>query len=565
MILASTILVVLITLLLIGKINPTLIFFSASFLYLAFGFIDIQDWLRGYANESLLALTLLILLSSVFEKTTLINNISHIIIGKNYKSTLIRLGLVTSLTSAFLNNTAVVATFMKSIQNSKKNIPSTLLIPLSYFAIAGGTLTLIGTSTNLIVNSLAIQLGEKPMRFFSFTPIGVIVVITVFLSVYTFSFLLPKNQRQETKKHTSLIRCIISPHSSMIGRTIEECHLRNLHYLFLCEIWRDNMQLDPHKCVLQSGDQLYFSGDIRHIEVLSNFDGLEVEGKLECKNLKIVELVISPHSPLIGKSAKEVSFRTKFDAVIIAFNRGLEAIQKIGEERFMAGDHLILSIGSNFKTRDSLQNNFILISDISISQKFNQLNSFVILLGFFGAILLSAFGLFSLFQGLLFLVLIFFILGYIDDLSLKKHFPYTIFLTIGSSLCISQALIKSGVAPSCADFILAHLDNHGMYVTLIVVYFLTLFLTEIMTNNAAASLIFPLAYTIAQSLNIDFMPFALAVAFGASASFLTPYGYQTNLMISSLGSYRISDFLKIGWIISALYSAAVLGMIFILY
>lgn len=563
--LASIILIILVALLLIGKINPTLIFFFASFLYLTFGFIDIQDWLRGYANESLLTLTLLILLSSIFEKTTLINNISHIIIGKNYKSTLIKLGLITSLTSAFLNNTAVVATFMKSIQNSKKNIPSTLLIPLSYFAIAGGTLTLIGTSTNLIVNSLAIQLGEKPIGFFSFTPIGVVVVITVFLGIYTFSFLLPKNQQQENKKHTSLICCIISAHSSMIGKTIEECHLRNLHYLFLCEIWRNQTQLEPHQCILQAGDQLYFSGDIQHIEVLSNFDGLEIEGKLECKNLKIVELVISPNSPLIGKSAKEVGFRAKFDAVIIAFNRGLEAIQKIGEEKFMAGDHLILSIGSNFKTRDNLQNNFILISNISINQKFNQLNSFIILLGFFGTIFLSAFGLFSLFQGLLFLVLIFFILGYIDDSDLKKHFPYTIFLTIGSSLCISQALIKSGVAPSCANFILTHINDYGIYVALITAYFLTLFLTEIMTNNAAAALVLPLAYAIAQSLNVDFMPFALVVAFGASASFLTPYGYQTNLMISSLGSYKISDFLKIGWIISVLYSIAVLGMIFILY
>lgn len=561
MILCAIILIALLISLLVGKINPTFTFTFASALYLFFDFITIQDWLNGYANQSLLTLILLILISSIFEKTTLIDNISNLIIGSTYKTTLLRLGIITSFTSAFLNNTAVVSTFMRSIQNNKSFLPSTLLIPLSYFAIAGGTTTLIGTSTNLIVNSLMIQSQQESLGFFSFLPIGLAIVIVVFICVLLCSPLLPKNQQETMEEKKCLIRCIVSPESKMIGKNIEENNLRNLRFLFLCEIWRDGIQIDLHKCTIQAKDQLYFSGDIQHIEILSHFDGLKIEGEVGCKNLKIAEVVISPNSSLIGKKPKEINFRTKYNAIIIALNRGNKNIQRIGEERIMAGDHLILSVGENFQTQANLKNNFIFVSNTEIKKKLDQKNSLFVVLSFFATIALSALGVFPLFKGLLFLVIAFFVLGYIDRSSLKRHFPYAIFLTIGSSLCISQALIKSGLAPYCANFFLEYLDNYGSYIALASIYFLTLFLTEIMTNNAAASLVFPLAYSIAQSLDVSFTPFAIAVAYGASASFLTPYGYQTNLMVTSIGSYKISDFLKIGWIVSISYSLVVLMLI----
>ncbi|MCR2074920.1 SLC13 family permease, partial [Campylobacter lari] len=232
---------------------------------------------------------------------------SKFIIGKNYHLSLLKLGVITAGISAFLNNTAVVASFMSIIKNNKFQTPSKLLIPLSYFCIVGGTMTLIGTSTNLIVNSFVVQNGLEGFKIFDFFAVGFCVSIGVLFVLLIFSFLLPEYKEKENVINEYLINAKVLKNSKLIGKTIQENGLRNLEFLFLLEIQRKDELIAPvsHNELIKEDDILVFSGDITHLKTLKKFDGLQIGSKdLKLESLNLVDVVINSESNLIGKSVK---------------------------------------------------------------------------------------------------------------------------------------------------------------------------------------------------------------------------------------------------------------------
>jgi len=553
-------LVLLLILLIQNKFRPSMLFGGLAGIYYVFDFISLKDWTSSYTNSSLLVLVLLLVVSIALEKTFLIDYFSKFIIKPNYNQSLVRLGIVTASFSAFLNNTAVVASFMTILKNNKHHLPSKLLIPLSYIAIFGGTMTLIGTSTNLIVNSFVVESGLDSLKMFDFFVVGLLITFFGVITIYFAQSLLPSYPNIDNDIEEHLVEVKVMPNSSLIGKTIKENKLRKLEYLFLLEIQRDDKVISPVSPneIIEANDRLVFSGDIKHIEIFKTIDGIELCGGVDIRKLDLVDAIITPESTLIGKQVKEANFRSKFDAAIVSLKRGSLGISKIGEEVLHSGDRLVLAVGKDFYTRDNLAKNFYILSNIQQNEKISNYKSIAIIGGFLSVIFFSALSVFSIMKGLLIFLALLIILKVLNLQEIKRRFPYEIFIIVGSSLTISKVVMNSGLATDLASFITSTFGVFGVFGSFIGIYLLTLFLTEIITNNAAAALSFPIAYATALSLGVNPYPFIFAVAFGASASFMMPYGYQTNLMVSSLGGYKVKDFMKIGWIVSLVYSLTVI-------
>lgn len=561
-------LLALLILLILNKIRPAVLFGFLAAFYYVIGYIDFNAWIISYTNNSLIALILLLLVSFAIERTSFVEYISNFIIQKSYNFSILKLGIIVCTISAFLNNTAVVASLMGAINNNKFHAPSKLLLPLSYFAVVGGVLTLIGTSTNLVINSFVTQNGLDSLKMFDFFYVGVILAIGMILTLMIFSGLLPNYKHKENDKKQHLIALKVADNSTLIGKSVKENNLRHLDILFLTEIQRGEETIVPvsRSEIIKSGDILIFSGDITRLDVLKNIKGLTlIENKATNEKIDFIDVVLKPNSNLIGKNAKEVNFRTRFDAAIISMQRGDNNIKKIGQTTLQAGDRMILATGKDFNIKDNASSHFYFLSKIKQEYKLDNKNSIFVIIGFLSVVICSALGLLSFVKSLLIYLgtLLVFRLISLDDI--KRRFPFDIFIIIGSSLAITKVLISSGLANDLSSIITHSFGTYGVYGSFIGIFLLTLFLTEFITNNAAAALVFPIAFATAQSLNVNPLPFIFAVAYGASAAFMIPYGYQTHLMVSSICNYKTTDFIKIGWMVSLVYSCIVIYFVPIVF
>lgn len=529
------------------------------------GLVTTDQVLSSFANPGLLTLVLLMVCSLALEKTKLLRVIATYIIKPSYRNTWLRLFGLTAISSAFLNNTAVVSTMLAPLRNNNYHVASRLLLPLSYAAILGGTLTLVGTSTNLIVNSMVLEVGLPPIGFFDFSLIGLSVLLVCGTALFFLSTLLPAHQQEKVSRASYVIDSEVLAYSSLVGNSIEKNGLRNLESLFLMEIMRQGRLISPvtPSEVIEANDRLIFSGDIRKVTLLNQFDGVSTfahENGLPIDNL--TEVVLKPESVLVGQTLKQAGFRALFDAAVVAIRRDGDSISgKLGEVTLKAGDFLVLAVGPDFKDRHNINKNFYVISGVETDHTLTGKQETLAVVGFLGAIALSAIGVISLFKAMLLLLGALLFSGCLSSNEILQRIPKQIWLIISSALLLSQALINSGGLDSLSNMVQTYQGVFTPIMGLVVVYVITWLLTELVTNNAAAALSFPIAYGLAESFSISPEPYIFAVAFGASASFISPYGYQTNLMVFNAGQYRIGDFLKIGTPICLLYGLTVLASI----
>ncbi|MGD9554581.1 MAG: SLC13 family permease [Arcobacteraceae bacterium] len=556
--------VVLLFFLIQNKIRASFLFVGLVLVYYFLDLITLDKMLHGFVNPSLITLVLLLLVSIVFEKTSFIAFISNKLFSPSYRYSLLKMSLFTSLFSAFLNNTAVVASMISVVNKNKFHAPSKLLLPLSYAAIFGGTITLIGTSTNLLINSFMIENHLEPLSLFDFIYVGIPIALFGAVALLYIARFLP-NIKVNTQKQNYFIEAKVLNDSKLIGKTILDNHLRNLEYLFLSEILRENTVISPVNPneIIKKDDILLFTGDIKHLAILKQFHGLKLEDNYHTLNENIIEAIVSHESILINKTIKETNFRSKFNASVIAIKRGKEQLSgKISEIKLQVGDSLVLAYGKDFLKRDNIDKNFYLINDeLKIEKKLNNTQSIIVLGGFFLVLFLSFIGTVALVKGLFALMILFIGLQYISLGEIKRRFPYELMLIIGSALGVATVMIQSGLANNLAYFINNVFGSLGVFGAFIAIYLMTFLLTEIITNNAAAALAFPIAYSTALSFDSSVLPFVMAVAYGASASFLMPYGYQTNLMVYSAGGYDMKTFFKSGSVVSVVYSILVIGLI----
>lgn len=563
-------------------LGPSFTFVIAVIALGAFGILTPKEMLSGFANPQILVILLLLLLGDTIRKTGVLENFFNRVFrqAQTYHGFLWRMMTLVSSFSAFLNNTPLVAILMPYVHSWSKRhsiAPSKLMIPLSYAAILGGCATLIGTSTNLIVNGLVVESenieGLHELQIFDFFAIGapMIVIGIIFMMLFG-KHLLPNRKDVITdfsrKRREYLVEVQIRPKSKYIGKTIEEANLRNLKGLFLVEIHRNNQTLTAvgPGTVLKENDILIFAGETDTIaDMVKSDSGLKLTqvGMFSKKaHTEVREVVISHNSSLIGKTVKESYFRGKYDAAIIAVHRNGERISgKIGSVTLAAGDVLLLLSGDDFPERSRHTMDFYPISKIRDFKKLPAWKVIILLGGTGLAILLSALGVVELFIALLIVLAVITLLGIANAKDLPKSLDYNLAVIIALSLAIGTAMTKSGVAEMIASFFVQFLKPMGIWGILFGTYAITALLAAYITNKAAVAIIFPIAIKMATDLDLDSMPFVLLVSYAAAANFITPIGYQTNLMIYGPGGYSFKDYMNVGLPLTIIYMfVAVIGL-----
>ncbi len=551
------------------RTHPAFLFAAALFVFFLAGWISAADILKQFVNPALVTLVLVLQAAAVIEKTPLSDWMSRmVLVGHSLQRTLARLCLVVFPMSAFLNNTAVAASFLGPLKNNRHFPPAKLLIPLSFAAIIGGTTTLIGTSTNLIINGLALEAGMKGLALFQFVWIGLPLCLAGFLYMTFVSHrLLPANESAPVLSQANyFLEARVLEGSAHIGRSVAANQFRNLQSLFLAEIIRAGHLLSPvsPEEIIQAGDILVFVGDVHQVRDIDRFDRLAVftEENIGLLKKNLLEVVLAHTSVLLGKKVKTADFRARFDAAVVAVRRGSRKLSgKIGSIRLEAGDTLLLAVGPDFAKRENPHHDFILINKIDMKERLAGKHSALAAALFITAILAGALELLPLLNSLAILLVLYILLGYFRFEDLRNNANLDIILLVGSALGISKVMFSSGASALIAQGVLHFFHGQGAWAGMTGIYLLTLLLTQMVTNNAAAALAFPLAYSAALSLQVSPLPFIMAVAYGASAAFLTPHGYQTNLMVYGPGSYRFLDYMKSGLPLLLIYSLVTLALL----
>ncbi len=570
-------------------IGAAFTFFIAVLALGLFGILTPSEILAGFANEQIAVIIMLLLLGDAIRQTSIIEIFFEKIFPRSssYNGFLLRMMIWVGGLSAFLNNTPLVAVMMPYVHqwSRRHNISSSkLLIPLSYAAILGGCVTLIGTSTNLIVSGMVIDQNIipniKPLEMFDFFWVGFPMLIIGILYLYFFSYRYLPERRSAMEEFAEgerkyLVEAEIRAGSHLINKTVGDTDFRrNEKELFLVEIVRNKTmyQVLDEGFVFEEGDTLRFAGDNNNItEILSDKSGLTLPtlGMMsKLKLLQIVEIVISYNSTLITKTVKEVNFRGRYDAALIAIHRNGEKISdQIEDVKLKAGDVLLLIAGENFTSRIQGTQDFYLLSKVRELRKPQPYKIWTLLGGTLLAIFLSAVKVVPLFMGLLVVLAVINILKVVSAKDLPKNIDYNLAVIIALSLALGTAMIKSGVAGMIANFVISVFLPLGRVSLLAGIFIITSVLAAYITNKAAVAIIFPISVTAANNLGLDPMPFILIVSFAAAANFITPIGYQTNLMVYGPGGYTFKDFFKIGFPLTIIYmvvSVSILSYIYFL-
>jgi di/tricarboxylate transporter len=464
--------------------------------------------------------------------------------------------------SAFLNNTPIVAMFMPVVDDLCKKTgisPSKLFLPLSYAAIFGGICTLIGTSTNLVVNGLVISQAKMPsLGMFDITWIGLPCALAGLTYLLVFNrWLLPDRKppisfSDDPRRYT--VEMIVQPSGPLVGQTIEQAGLRHLPGLYLAEIERDGQILPavgPQER-LYTGDRLVFAGIIESVVDLRKMRGLipatNQMFKLDAPRTQrsLIEAVVSDRCPLIGKSIREGRFRTHYNAAVIAVARSGKRIDaKIGDVVLQAGDTLLLEAHAAFAEEQRNSADFFLVSRVENSSPPRHERAWVALLILLAMVVVVTVEWLDMLTAAMIAGGLMILTRCCTGPEAHRSIDWSVLIVIGAALGIGQTLETSGAAKTIAQNLIEFAGGNPRIVLLVVCFVTTLF-TEVITNNAAAVLVFPIALSSAQSLGVNFMPFIMAIMIGASASFSTPIGYQTNLMVYGPGGYRFTDYLRIG-------------------
>ena len=563
------------------RLDPLITFFVGVILFLVTGIISVDEAVSGFSNKGVLTLAVIYMLISALRNSGALSFIADKIFSKKIsdKKQLLRIIFPTTLISSFVNNIPVVAAFSSMFMrwSRKHNIQvSKFLIPISFASIFGGICTLIGTSTNLVVSGLLEQFGYKSLGMFDLTPIGIPLAVMgiVYLYFIGYKFIpLRKNIHEQfiSDYNNYLLEMEVTSNCELIGKTVKEANLRNLKGVFLVGLSRDDNIISPisPEEIIVPDDKLIFTGKIDIIDDLKKIKGLkiikeahELMEEMKKDNASFFEAVISLNSQLIGKTAKDLGFREKYKAAILAIHRkGKRVISKIGNIKFKPGDVLFLIADKEFKERWYRGDDFFHISRADSKLNIKKGNSIFISIIFLLLLIVAAFNIMHvLFWALLALSLI--ILT--KNLSLKEakeSINLEILVFIALALGIGKAIINSGTANFIAGGVYNLIGNMPEFWIYVFVYLLVVILTEMITNNSAAIITLPIAIKVALLSGIEVHTIALLVAIAASSSFLTPIGYQTNLIVYGLGNYKFTDFFKVGLPLTIIFMFGTAGIL----
>ncbi|RSL31495.1 SLC13 family permease [Salibacterium salarium] len=566
--------------------RPDLLVFFTLFVFLMFGFVTPDEALAGFSNQGMMTVALLFVVAGVFEKSGLIERLitSFLSNTTSGRGALLKLLFPVSAFSAFFNNTPIVAALTPVVRRwtSKHDIaPSRYLLPLSYASILGGTITLIGTSTNLVIHGLLIDAGEAGFSFFQLAWVG--IPLTMIGLIYIFlcgPALLPNHrsmiQRLSDNTKDYLSEMMVTDEFPYIHYSVEDAQLRHLKGVYLIEIIRGRERISPvsSQTLIEAGDRLVFTGMISTIADLQKRKGLEVNTgtDLSMENIRngdsrLVEVVISHQSSLTQQTIKQSRFRETYDAAVVAVHRNDERVEgKIGDIVPKAGDLLLLVTGPNFNERIQERKEFYITSPMD-EQKFyeDESKGWFTLWLLLGMILMVMVGWLSIFKAMVITVGVLLVGKIVTPNQAKDSVQFQVLLLIASALGIGNVIRETGTADWIAHGIIGGFAPLGVVAVLAAIYLLTNVFTEFITNNAAAVIMFPIGYEIALDMGVNPIGMAVLVAIAASASFLSPIGYQTNLIVFGPGGYSFGDYVRIGFPLTVICMITTVWIVQFLY
>lgn len=577
MTLVVVLLCVLVVALAFNLVTAEIAFLSTLIVLIFLGLAEPGALLSGFSNPALYTIAALYVVVGGLKDAGATQFLRRIALGQQQKESGIyyRILPVTTVLSAVMNNTPVVAMFTGLLQSISKRFKlhlSSILLPLSYASILGGLCTLIGTSTNLVVDGQLRSLGLEGFNLLDMAYVGVpVALVGLIYLIFIAPRLLPVRQsstEQFDNVREYLVEMVIEPGSELVRKSIQEVGLRNLPGLFLVEIEREGQILSAvrPRTVLEAGDRLVFAGSPDSVLELRNFQGLVLADdqrfKLEGNrsDRRLFEAVISPSNPMVGKTIKEARFRHRYSAVVLSVSRhGHRLKAKLGGVVIQAGDTLLVEAQKGFLMRFRNSKDFLLVSKLADSDKTDESKARLALAIFAGMIAMPISGLLPIFESSILAASAMVLTKCIGFEDASKAIDYSVLVIIACAFSIGVAVQEVGLAQLIAATVIEY--SLTPLFALVAVYITCMVLTEVMTNNAAALVMLPIAISIAEGLQVNYEPFAIAIMIAASASFITPTGYQTNLMVMGPGGYHFSDYFKVGFPLSIIVAITALSLI----
>jgi len=549
--------------------SPDLVLMAALISLGITGILTPRETFSGFSNPAVAMVGVLFMLSAAVRETGALDlTVGRLLApAKSIRAGIGRISLPVAALSGFLNNSPIVAMMTPSVIDwARRNglSASHFLIPLSYASILGSTLTLIGTSTNLVVAGLVADSQNPPMAplgFFELFPVG--LPIAIFGTLYLIAVgprLLPNrplaSDNLGERRREYVTTMVVKTDCDLVGASVEGAGLRRLPGLFLVEIERNHRIITPVRpeVVIEAGDHLVFAGVVSTIVDLQRIRGLvplaneEAGDDAELDHRHgLVEAVVSASSPLVGESIRDSNFRSSYDAVVIAVHRNAERVPgKIGEIVLQPGDTLLLQSSPDFMQHNRNSPDFYLASDLPGSEKPRFERAGLALAVVAAMVVVVSLELVPI--TLAGFVAVGVLLGTrcVSPTKARESVPWSILVVIAAGLGIAQAMSKTGAAGFIAESILSVAQGLGPLGALIVIYCLCMVMAELLHHTAAVAIMFPIAMALAGQVGADPRPFVIAIAIGSTCCFASPIAYQTHLIVYGAGNYRFSDFIRVG-------------------
>jgi di/tricarboxylate transporter len=547
---------------------PPATILGAIIVLLVLGVVTPQEAFSGFSNPAPIAVAALYVLARAVERTGALQPMVAATLGDGMGrlAGLVRLVLPAAAASAFLNNTPIVAMLAPQVSDwagRRGQSPSRYLMPLSFAAILGGVVTTIGTSTNLVVSGLLEASGGEPLGMFEITAVGLPVAVVGLAAVVLFAPVLLPDRRGARKDldegfREFVVHMLVKASGPLDRKTVEEAGLRHLQGVFLVEIERGSELIAPvtPQTRLHGDDRLTFVGKADLIVDLQNMRGLvfaghEHTGGLDSVRHTFFEAVVGEVSPLVGKTLKEASFRGRYQGAVVAIHRAGDRVKaKLGEVKLRVGDTLLILADAGFLGRFRDRNDFLLVSRLGGSPPVTTKRAWIVGAVGLAIVVGAGLGFLPILELSLLGAIVLVVTKVLDPWEARQAVDLNVIVVIAAAFGLGAALEKSGLAAILASGIVGAFGSFGADGVLLGLVLATVLLTSIITNNAAAVLMFPIAASAAVSVGLPVRSVAIAIAVASSVCFLTPIAYQTNLMVYGPGGYRFSDYVKLGGVVT---------------
>jgi di/tricarboxylate transporter len=561
--LTLAVIVVLVVVMALELVQPALAMFGATMLLFLVGIISPEEAFAGFSNEAPFIIAALLVVARAVDAAGIMQPVVDTLFSRVGNTRLLLARLLIPLTgiSAFLNNTTLVAMTVPAVMEmaSRRRLAvSRFLMPVSFAAVLGGVITTVGTSTNLTVSGLLSEAEMPPLSLFELTPVGLpIAIIGCILLIFIGPWLLPdRGSARDDVEGTGrdfTVTMRVTRSGPLDGRDVERAGLRHLQGVFLVEIVRGDRTIAPVAPdeVLQGGDELTFVGRVDQVVDLQRIRGLESSENRQIDALAsggraFYEVVVGG-GELAGTTLRESGFRARYDAAVLAIHRAGHRIDaKLGDVRMRLGDTLLVLADAGFRQRWRNRPDFLVIAPIRGTPPTTARKAWIVVAIGIGFIVVTASGRLPILESSILAALLVLATGTLTARQARDAVDVNLIILIAAAFGLGAAVETTGLAAAGAEVITGVMEPAGAMGALAAVIIATVVITELLSNNAAAVLIFPLAVATAATLDADPRPFVIAVTLSASLSFLSPIGYQTNMLVYALGGYRFTDFTRLG-------------------